>query len=181
MKNEYRTIRRIESYASQISRLKSPRNTAKTRERNVPKKESVIPRNSTVKLHLGGFRRAIPFNNVFEPVRFKDGPLFRLPARGRRNTVASVHLHDSLSGCFTRFETLPPSCCCSLARGSLPHSPRALQGVAGRGGGGRGGRGAGPCYRLKNVCPSRRPRSRPVRHTDTHTHTHIRTRTNVYH
>lgn len=67
-----------------------------------------------VELHLGEFRRAIPFNNVFEPVRFKDGPLFRLPARGWRSTVASVHLHDSLPGYFT--PSTPPSYYCSLAR-----------------------------------------------------------------
>lgn len=38
---------------------------------------------------------------------------------------------------------------------------------------GVGERGAGPGYRLKNVCPSRRPRSRPVRHTHTPAHTSV--------
>lgn len=81
--------------------------------------------------------------------------------RGWRSTVASVRLRDSLPGCFIP----PPTPALLFSQGSPAHPLRALEGV--------GGRGAGPGYRLKNVCPSRRPRSRPVRHTHTLADTHL--------
>lgn len=87
----------------------------------------------------------------------RDGPLFRLVVWEHRSTARRLYA-STIVAVSLSFSSSPPSASPLVSDLITLRCLRGCRSSRGRGGGGAG-------YRLKNVCPSRRPRSRPVRHT----------------